>query len=90
LLDSKEDCDEKRLGDLLIVGYGVSAAGEVKMSLASPTSSHIELKLSLSAILDLGNRRLWGKGSTAVERETSDGILGEEEARERVGGRVRV
>jgi hypothetical protein len=31
------------------------------MSLVSPTSSHIELMLSLSAILDPGNRRLWGR-----------------------------
>lgn len=56
--NDKEDCGEKRLGDLLIVGYGVGAAGEAKMSLASPTSSHIKLMLSLSAIMDPGNRRL--------------------------------
>ena len=74
--NGKEDCGEKRLGekrlgDLIIVGYGVGAAGGgAKMSLASPTSSHIELMLSLSAIMDPGNRRLWGKGSTAAERET--------------------
>ena len=71
--NSKDDCDkkrltEKRLGDLLIVGYGVGDTGEAKMSLVSPTSSHIELMLSLSAILDPGNRRLWGKGSTVAER----------------------
>lgn len=64
--NGKEDCGEKRLGekrlgDLIIVGYGVGAAGGAKMSLASPTSSHIELMLSLSAIMDLGNRRLWGR-----------------------------
>jgi hypothetical protein len=56
-----------------------------KMSLASPTSSHIELMLSLSAIMDPGNRRLWGKGSTAAERETSG--MGSWEKRKRERGR---
>jgi hypothetical protein len=86
--------------DLFLVGYGVTAAGGgAEMSLASPASSHIELKLSSPALVpSFGamavGEEVSGKGSTEEEGLASRMGSGEEDRkreRRRGGGpRVRV
>jgi hypothetical protein len=89
--NGKEDCGEKRLGekrlgDLIIVGYGVGAAGGRRCRWCPqlpPTSS----SCCPSALSWIRGIEGFGEGiHRGGARDIGDGILGEEEARERAGG----